>query len=115
MPTLLAGFLWKIPLALIKAYPAKIINIHPALLPQYGGKGMYGKHVHLAVISNKEKESGITIHYVDEIYDHGHIIFQANCPVEETDSPATLAKRIQTLEHLHYPQIIEQLANDLAV
>ncbi|HPG12191.1 MAG TPA: phosphoribosylglycinamide formyltransferase, partial [Chitinophagaceae bacterium] len=76
----LAGFLWKIPLLLIKAYPEKIINIHPALLPKYGGKGMYGNHVHQAVLNNREKESGITIHFVDEIYDHGQIIFQTTCP-----------------------------------
>ena len=106
---ILAGFLWKIPGALIKEYPEKIINIHPALLPKYGGKGMYGHFVHEAVIDNREKESGITIHYVDEVYDHGKIIFQASCPVLENDTPATLAKRIQSLEHEHYPVIIEQV------
>ena len=82
----LAGFLWKIPASLIKAFPGKIINIHPALLPKHGGKGMYGFHVHQAVIDNKEKESGITIHYVDEQYDHGQPIFQATCPVFENDT-----------------------------
>ena len=104
----LAGFLWKIPDALIKAYPGKIINIHPALLPNYGGKGMYGGFVHEAVITNKEKESGITIHYVDEHYDHGDIIFQARCAIEEGDSPEMLAKKIHLLEHEYYPKIIEE-------
>ncbi len=105
----LAGFLWKIPSALITAYPHKIINIHPALLPKYGGKGMYGQHVHEAVIANKEKESGISIHYVDELYDHGQTIFQATCPVYENDSPDTLAQRIHQLEHEHYPRVIGEL------
>ena len=103
----LAGFLWKIPATLIKAYPEKIINIHPALLPKYGGKGMYGQAVHEAVIAAKEKESGITIHYVDELYDHGKIIFQAKCPVLENDTAETLAQRIHALEHEHYPKVIE--------
>ena len=105
----LAGFLWKIPAALIRAFPNRIINIHPALLPKYGGKGMYGQHVHEAVIANKEKESGISIHYVDELYDHGKIIFQAGCPVENNDDAAGLAKKIHALEHLHYPKVIEDL------
>lgn len=105
----LAGFLWKIPPVLIKAYSKKIVNIHPALLPNYGGKGMYGMHVHEAVIANKEKESGITIHYVDEVYDHGDIIFQAQCPVLTDDTPEVLAKRIHILEHRHYPEIIEKI------
>jgi phosphoribosylglycinamide formyltransferase-1 len=104
----LAGFLWKIPDALIKAFPGKIINIHPALLPNYGGKGMYGSKVHEAVIANKEKESGITIHYVDEQYDHGDIIFQARVPVETSDSPQTLAQKIHRLEHAFYPKIVEE-------
>ena len=108
----LAGFLWKIPSALIKAFPEKIINIHPALLPKYGGKGMYGQHVHEAVIANKEKESGITIHYVDELYDHGKILFQAQCPVYETDSAAILADRIHVLEHKHYSTVIEKILSD---
>lgn len=105
----LAGFLWKIPVALIRAYPQKIINIHPALLPKHGGKGMYGRFVHEAVISNKEKESGISIHYVDEVYDHGEIIFQASCEVMTDDSPETLAQRIYTLEHKHFAAEIEKL------
>jgi phosphoribosylglycinamide formyltransferase-1 len=106
----LAGFLWKIPSLLINAFPHKIINIHPALLPKYGGKGMYGHFVHEAVIANKEKESGITIHYVDEQYDHGQIIFQARCEVTEKDTPETLAKKIQQLEHRHFPETVAQLA-----
>jgi len=106
---ILAGFLWKIPVALINAYTGRIINIHPALLPKYGGKGMYGLNVHQAVIDNKEKETGITIHYVDEQYDHGNIIFQATCHVLKDDSSISLAKRVQELEHEHYPIIIEEL------
>jgi len=105
----LAGFLWKIPIALLKAYSNKIINLHPALLPNYGGKGMYGNKVHEAVLANKEKESGISIHYVDEIYDHGKIIFQAKCAVLENDTADTLAQRIHALEHEHYPKIIESV------
>lgn len=105
----LAGFLLKIPSTLIQSYPNKIINIHPALLPKYGGKGMYGVRVHESIINSKEKESGITIHYVDEIYDHGQIIFQAICNVDENDSVATLAKKIHALEHEHYPKIIESI------
>jgi formyltetrahydrofolate-dependent phosphoribosylglycinamide formyltransferase len=105
----LAGFLWKIPEALIKAYPKKIINIHPALLPKYGGKGMFGHHVHEAVIINKETESGITIHYVDELYDHGAVIFQAKCIVDKTETADSLAKKIHLLEHAHYPKVITEL------
>lgn len=105
----LAGFLWKIPDSVVKAFRDKIINIHPALLPKYGGKGMYGQAVHEAVIAAKEKESGITIHYVDELYDHGKIIFQAKCPVMENDTADLLAQRIHTLEHEHYARIIEGL------
>jgi len=109
----LAGFLWKIPLPLIKAYPNRIINIHPALLPKYGGKGMYGRFIHEAVLDGKEKESGITIHYVDEFYDHGNIILQVNCPVEENDTAATLAGKVHQLEHHHYPKVIEDLLKNL--
>jgi len=106
----LAGFLWKMPAPVISAFPKKIINIHPALLPKYGGKGMYGNKVHESVIANKEKESGITIHYVDELYDHGEIIFQAKCIVEENDTAETLAQKIHVLEHTHYPAVINDLA-----
>lgn len=105
----LAGFLWKIPLPIIHAFPKRIINIHPALLPKYGGKGMYGNKVHEAVIEAGEKKSGITIHYVDEHYDEGDIIFQATCDVLPGDTPETLAQRIHKLEHKHYPAVIERL------
>ena len=105
----LAGFLWKVPVALIKAYAEKIINIHPALLPKYGGKGMYGKYVHEAVIAGKETSSGITIHLVDEIYDHGRVIFQAECAVDPADTPETLAKKIQALEHEYFGKIVEEV------
>ncbi|HMK24918.1 MAG TPA: phosphoribosylglycinamide formyltransferase [Chitinophagaceae bacterium] len=105
----LAGFLWKIPGSLLKAFRNRIINIHPALLPKYGGKGMYGQAVHEAVIAAKEKESGITIHYADELYDHGKIIFQARCAVLENDTAESLAQRIHALEHEHYARIIEDL------
>ncbi len=105
---ILAGFLWKIPSALIRAYPEKILNIHPALLPSYGGKGMYGNFVHEAVIKAGETQTGITIHVVDEIYDNGKIVFAATCPVLPGDTPETLAARIHKLEHQHYPKVIEE-------
>lgn len=105
----LAGFLWKIPSLLIKAFPNKIINIHPALLPKYGGKGMYGRFVHEAVIASGDVESGITIHYVDEIYDHGGIIFQEKCSVSAADTAESLAKKIHKLEHKNFAVIIEKL------
>lgn len=108
----LAGFLWKVPETLIQAFPGKIINIHPALLPKYGGKGMYGHFVHEAVIAAAEKESGITIHYVDEHFDHGQHILQVTCPIEPGDTPESLAKKVQVLEHRHYPQIIERLITE---
>jgi phosphoribosylglycinamide formyltransferase-1 len=104
----LAGFLWKIPTTLIGAYPNKIVNIHPALLPRYGGKGMYGHFVHEAVINAKETESGITIHYVDEQYDHGNTILQINCPVTAADTPDSLAQKIHLLEHTHFAPVIEK-------
>ncbi|MEO6550391.1 MAG: phosphoribosylglycinamide formyltransferase [Ferruginibacter sp.] len=106
---ILAGFLWKVPRSLIEFYPRKIVNIHPALLPKYGGKGMYGEKVHTAIIAAHESESGITIHYVDELYDHGDIIFQAKCTVEADDTAESLAQKIHTLEHRHYPEVIENL------
>lgn len=105
----LAGFLWKVPTQLINAFPSKIVNIHPALLPKYGGKGMYGSKVHEAVIAASETESGITVHLVDEIYDNGEIIFSASCPISAEDTPETLAKKIHALEYEHYPKIIEKL------
>ena len=103
----LAGFLWKLPPSLVNAFPKKIINIHPALLPKYGGKGMYGHHVHEAIIANKEKQSGISIHYADELYDHGEIIFQATCELTDADTVETLTDKIRILEHTHYPRVIE--------
>lgn len=102
----LAGFLWKMPVPIINAYPKKIVNIHPALLPRYGGKGMYGNKVYEAVIAAKENESGISIHYVDELYDHGKIIFQAKCEVAAHDTAETLAQKIHVLEHANYPKVI---------
>ena len=105
----LAGFLWRIPLAVIEAFPNRIVNIHPALLPKYGGKGMYGMHVHRAVIENREKESGITIHFVNEHYDEGAIIFQDTVAIDKEDSAADLAVKIHQLEYAHYPQVIEQV------
>ena len=105
---ILAGFLWKIPVSLLNHWEKRIINIHPALLPKYGGKGMYGEAVHRAVLAANEKESGITIHYVDEQYDHGATIFQATCSVLSTDLVENLAEKIHALEHLHYPVVIEK-------
>ncbi|MGN6617925.1 MAG: phosphoribosylglycinamide formyltransferase [Ilyomonas sp.] len=103
----LAGFLWKIPSGLIEAYKERIINIHPALLPKYGGKGMYGNFVHEAVLAAGDTESGITIHVVDELYDHGKHIFQKSCQVLKDDTAQSLAERIHALEHNYFPQVIE--------
>jgi len=105
----LAGFMWKIPGAIVAAFRNKIINIHPALLPAYGGKGMYGHHVHHAVLEAGEKETGITIHYVNEHYDEGDIIMQARCKVHADDTDDTLADRIHVLEHFYYPRTVEYL------
>lgn len=105
----LAGFLWKIPDAIIQAYADKIINIHPALLPKFGGKGMYGSRVHEAVIDSGDKVSGITIHYVNNRYDEGKVIFQARCSVLPADTPETLASRIHALEYAHFPAVIHSL------
>lgn len=105
----LAGFLLRIPSSLIEAYPNKIINIHPALLPKFGGKGMYGRHVHQAVVDAGETESGITIHYVNGNYDEGNIIFQAKCPVLPTDTADTIAEKVHALEYEHFPKIISEI------
>ncbi len=105
---ILAGFLWKLPVSLIQAWPGHIINIHPALLPNYGGKGMYGKYVHEAVLAAGDKKSGISIHYVDEIYDHGEVIKQACCEIDENETPDSLAAKIHMLEHEHFPGVIEE-------
>jgi phosphoribosylglycinamide formyltransferase-1 len=106
---ILAGFLWKVPALLLHSFLGRMVNIHPALLPKYGGKGMYGHFVHEAVIANKETESGITIHFVDEEYDHGSVILQARCDVDETDTPESLAAKIHLLEHEHYPKTIDTI------
>ncbi|MDR2844014.1 MAG: phosphoribosylglycinamide formyltransferase [Candidatus Symbiothrix sp.] len=106
---ILAGFLLKIPDNLLQAFPNKIINIHPALLPKFGGKGMYGSHVHEAVVAHRETESGITIHYVNENYDEGLIIFQAKCPVLPADSPEDVAAKVHELEYRHFPAVIERV------
>lgn len=105
----LAGFMNKISDALLGAYPGKIINIHPALLPKHGGKGMYGMHVHEAVVAAGEKESGITIHYINENYDEGDVIFQAKCEVLPADTPDEVAAKVHALEYAHYPHVIEDL------
>jgi len=104
---ILAGFLWLVPLYLIENYPQKIINLHPAILPKYGGKGMYGMHVHEAVWKNKEKVTGITIHEVNARYDEGKIIFQVNCRIDAKDTPHDIAHKVHQLEHRHFPKVIE--------
>lgn len=109
----LAGFLWLLPPSLIHAFPDRIINIHPALLPKYGGRGMYGSKVHKAVIEAGEKESGISIHYVNEHYDQGQVIFQARCTVETNDTPDSLATKIHELEYAHFASIIHQVLKTL--
>ncbi len=109
----LAGFLWLIPENILKEFEGRIINIHPALLPGYGGKGMFGEKVHQAVIGNHESESGITIHYVNRFYDEGNIIFQTRCKVEPSDTPDSLASRIHALEYEYYPKVIEDLIINL--
>ena len=108
----LAGFLWLIPDFMVKNYGDKIINIHPALLPAYGGKGMYGDKVHESVIENKEEQSGITIHYVNENYDEGKILLQARCAINNEDTAETLANKIHELEYTYYPIIVEQVLKD---
>jgi phosphoribosylglycinamide formyltransferase 1 len=105
----LAGFLWLVPENIIEHFPGRIINIHPALLPSYGGKGMFGDIVHKTVIGNKDKESGITIHYINKHYDKGDIIFQARCKVDHSDTHEILAEKVHALEYLHYPRVIEEL------
>ena len=109
----LAGFLLRVPEALIEAYPGRIVNIHPALLPKYGGKGMYGDRVHRAVVEAGERESGITIHLIDEQYDRGTTVFQAKCPVLPEDTPDDVARKVHALEYAHYPEVIGQLLADL--
>ena len=105
---ILAGFLWKVPETMINGYRNKILNIHPALLPNFGGKGMYGDHVHEAVIASGQKETGITIHLVDEHYDHGTTVFQATVSIDDADTPTSVAQKVHALEHLHYPRVIAE-------
>jgi len=105
----LAGFLWLIPGSMVEKYQGRIVNIHPALLPKYGGKGMYGMKVHEAVHQNNETETGITVHHVNPKYDDGDIIFQAKCPVLTQDTPETIALKVHQLEHKYYPKVIEDL------
>ena len=112
---ILSGFLLLIPAKIIQAFPQRIINIHPSLLPRHGGKGMYGNKVHEAVLQAKEKESGITIHYVDEQYDHGEHILQAVCRVEENDTIETLSKKIHELEYFHFPKAVEKAIEKLKI
>ncbi len=109
----LAGFLWLIPNYLVKEFPNRIVNIHPALLPKYGGKGMYGMNVHRAVFEAKEEESGMTIHFVNEHYDEGAIIFQAKCLLDTTNSPEDIAQKVLELEHQYYPKVIEKVIREL--
>jgi phosphoribosylglycinamide formyltransferase-1 len=109
----LAGFLWLVPEYLLKHYKNKIVNIHPALLPRYGGKGMYGRHVHQAVIDSGDSESGITIHHVNREYDAGDIIFQARCPVDPGETPESLAKKVHELEYRYFPEVVDGLLKEL--
>ncbi len=109
----LAGFLWLIPGYLVKSFHRRMVNIHPALLPRYGGKGMYGMHVHEAVKSAGDTETGITIHFVNEHYDEGDFVFQERCHVDPADSPADIARKVQQLEHRHFPEVIAQLLHSL--
>jgi phosphoribosylglycinamide formyltransferase-1 len=110
----LAGFMMLIPAFLLETYADRMINIHPALLPKFGGKGMYGHFVHEAVVADGEKESGITIHYVNENYDEGNIIFQARCEVTETDTAEDVARKVQVLEHEHFPRVVEEVISKLS-
>lgn len=110
----LAGFMRLVPVPMVQAWPDRILNIHPSLLPRHGGKGMYGHHVHEAVLAGGDKESGITIHLVNERYDEGRVLFQARCPVLPDDMPDTLAGRVHGLEHAHYPQVVEEYIRSLA-
>lgn len=105
----LAGFMWLVPAYLVDAYKSKIVNIHPALLPKFGGKGMYGDHVHKAVKESAETETGITIHWVNEKYDDGNVIFQATCSISPADTPDSIAEKVHQLEYEHYPLVIESV------
>jgi len=109
----LAGFLKKVPAEVLAEFPNRVVNIHPALLPDYGGEGMYGMNVHRAVVENEEEETGITIHFVNEAYDEGEIIFQDSVEVDLEDSPEDVAYKVQELEHRHYPSVIEWVVSEL--
>ena len=109
----LAGFMWLVPPALVQAFVGRIVNIHPALLPRFGGKGMYGHHVHEAVVAAEERESGMTIHFVNEHYDEGQVLFQARCPVLPTDTPDDVAAKVHQLEYAHYPRVISEVLQTL--
>jgi len=109
----LAGFLWLVPDYLLKPFENRVVNIHPALLPKFGGKGMYGSHVHRAVIEAGEPESGISIHYVNQKYDEGDIIFQARCAVDRDDTPDSLAEKVHELEYEYFPEVVEELLKKL--
>lgn len=109
----LAGFLRLVPAEIVRAFPGRIVNLHPALLPRHGGRGMWGHHVHAAVIAGGDTESGITVHLVNEAYDEGAVLFQARCPVRADDTPDSLAGRIHALEHAHFPQVVERLVAGL--
>lgn len=111
----LAGFMMLIPEFLVSDFHNKMVNIHPALLPKHGGKGMYGHFVHEAVVANKDAESGITIHFVNEHYDEGNVIFQASCKVEAGDTPDDVAHKVQILEHQHYPEVIDRVVSELPI
>ncbi|RLD59046.1 MAG: phosphoribosylglycinamide formyltransferase [Bacteroidetes bacterium] len=111
----LAGFLWLVPLNILRSWPNRIVNIHPALLPKFGGKGMFGERVHEAVIAAGEKETGISIHYVNEVYDEGEIIFQEKIKILPDDTPDSIAERIHVLEHKHFPEVIEKLLNEITI
>lgn len=111
----LAGFMWLLPIQLVRAFGGRIINIHPALLPKFGGKGMYGHFIHEAVVAAGETQSGITIHYVNERYDEGEPIFQAAWPVSPTDSPEDVARNVQALEHKHYPRVVAEVLKRLPI
>ena len=109
----LAGFLWMVPQSLVHAFPDKIVNIHPALLPKFGGKGMYGMNVHKVVVDSKEKESGITVHFVNEKYDEGKIISQHSCEISVGETPASLAAKVHELEYIYFPKVIEAVLNGI--
>lgn len=110
----LAGFLWKVPLGLVAAFPGRILNLHPSLLPRHGGKGMYGHHVHQSVIDHGDPKSGITVHWVNERFDEGRQLFQASCPVFPSDTPESLADKIHRLEQRHFPTVVEMAASIVA-